>query len=235
MPGGMVAKVQSAISATTLLYHWGQQRPRLPDSLLHRIAVVTCIPDFHKQRIFGVLKQIVSVAAYVEYFSSLRWSNAAQRQLAQIALHAESLADQIRQLDKAALEVLESSLCESDEWLVLTPGDMSIVEYCEALIRELSRAASVRVFFDRPRHRPRNRVKYFALNYLIGGLYRVIVSEANGRLTLGQDSAKGRLNGTLPDVLELLQPYIPRIVPTNLNFSMLQRPLSKARSILRNV
>lgn len=80
-------------------------------------------------------------------------------------------------------------------------------------------------------HRPRKSYKNRSFQFLIAALYRVIVVEAQGSLTLWQDA--GDLKGTLPVVLDVLRPYIPRVLPVRIPFSTLHRALvrvKKARS-----
>jgi hypothetical protein len=79
-------------------------------------------------------------------------------------------------------------------------------------------------------HRPLRSFKHSALNFLVEGLYLSIVVEAKGELTLWQDSATGELKGTLPDVLELLRPHLPGLLPEKMNFSTLHRALARAKS-----
>jgi hypothetical protein len=75
-------------------------------------------------------------------------------------------------------------------------------------------------------HRPPKSYKNRGFEVLIAVLYRVIVVEAQGSLTL-RDS--GDLKGTLPLVLEVLRPYVPGVPPAKIPFSRLHRSLVRAK------
>ena len=106
--------------------------------------------------------------------------------------------------------------------------------------RRLAAVARVAAAIPHSQWRSKRRPKeHAALQMLIEMLYIKIVAQAGGKLTLGEDRAggrksrcraAGRLNGTLPEVMEALQPFVsPDIVPGKLTYSMLQRPLARAK------
>jgi hypothetical protein len=78
-------------------------------------------------------------------------------------------------------------------------------------------------------NRPSRSFKHRSLDLLIHGLYRLIVVDARGELTLWEDRVSGLLKGTLPAVLELLRPNLHNILPEKIPFSTLHRALARAR------
>ena len=96
-------------------------------------------------------------------------------------------------------------------------------------LRHLSESAySASKLEKKAAHRPLNSVKHRGLTFLIHALYKRIVEEAQGELTLWEDSA-GDLKGTLPALLDMLRPYLPGVLPKKLTFSTLYRVLAKAK------
>jgi hypothetical protein len=75
--------------------------------------------------------------------------------------------------------------------------------------------------------RPKGSVKNPHLHFLIGSLYRSIVKDADGKLAVRKGKICGEAKGTLPTVLTILRPYLPRIIPTKLPYSTSRRVLQK--------
>jgi hypothetical protein len=138
-----------------------------------------------------------------------------KKQIKQVEKMAKGLESSIQLLEEAALRRLNS-----EYWI--TP--LLLKE-----IRALAGGAHAASLFKEKKapHRPRQSYKNRAFNFLIAVLYRVIVVEAQGSLTLWQDA--GDLKGTLPLVLEVLRPYIPGVLPVKIPFSTLHRSLVRAK------
>ena len=71
------------------------------------------------------------------------------------------------------------------------------------------------------RHLP--KVSNVPLRVLISGLRDLIVREAHGKLTLWNDPVGGGVKGTLPEVLAILRPYLPDVIPVKVNYRTLRR------------
>jgi hypothetical protein len=138
-----------------------------------------------------------------------------KKQIKQVEKMAKGLESSIQLLEEAALRRLNS-----EYWI--TPP---LLKEIRALAGG-AHAASLSKEKKAP-HRPRKSFKNRALNFLVAALYRVIVVEAQGSLTLWQDA--GDLKGTLPVVLDVLRPYIPGVLPVRIPFSTLHRSLVRAK------
>jgi hypothetical protein len=77
-------------------------------------------------------------------------------------------------------------------------------------------------------NRPLGTVQNPALSYAIDGLYKAIVIEGHGELSLWEDDDR-ELQGTLPSVLKLLHDRLPDKVPGNMSHSTLRRCISRAK------
>jgi hypothetical protein len=77
-------------------------------------------------------------------------------------------------------------------------------------------------------NRPPGTVQNPALSYAIDGLYKAIVIEGHGELSLWEDDDR-ELQGTLPSVLKLLHDRLPDKVPGNMSHSTLRRCISRAK------
>jgi hypothetical protein len=78
----------------------------------------------------------------------------------------------------------------------------------------------------RRKHRNVPSVRNVPLRLLITRLRTLIVDQANGQLTLWNGPRGGRPNGTLPDVLAILRPYLPDVIPAKMNYRTLYRYLN---------
>jgi hypothetical protein len=77
-------------------------------------------------------------------------------------------------------------------------------------------------------NRPPGTVQNPALSYAIDMLYRAIVKEAHGQLSLWENVDR-ELKGTLPSVLKLLHDRLPDKVPGNMSYGTLRRCISRAK------
>jgi hypothetical protein len=78
----------------------------------------------------------------------------------------------------------------------------------------------------RRKHRNVPSVQNVPLRLLITRLRTLIVNQANGQLTLWNGPRGGHPNGTLPDVLAILRPYLPDVIPAKMNYRTLYRYLN---------
>jgi hypothetical protein len=138
-----------------------------------------------------------------------------KKQIKQVEKMAKGLESSIQLLEEAALRRLNS-----EYWI--TPPLLKEIR----ALADGAHAASLSKEKKVP-NRPLKSYKNSALNLLIHGLYRIIVVEAQGSLTLWQDA--GDLKGTLPVVLDVLRPYIPGVLPVRIPFSTLHRSLVRAK------
>jgi hypothetical protein len=77
-------------------------------------------------------------------------------------------------------------------------------------------------------NRPPGTVQNPALSYAIDCMYKAIVIEGHGELTLWEDDDR-ELKGSLPWVLKLLHDRLPDKVPANLSCTTLRRCISRAK------
>ena len=77
-------------------------------------------------------------------------------------------------------------------------------------------------------NRPPGTVQNPALSFLIDRLYKCIVEEGQGELTLWENVDR-ELKGTLPMVLKILHDRLPDKVPANLSYTTLRRCISSAK------
>ena len=138
-----------------------------------------------------------------------------KKQIKQVEKMAKGLESSIQLLEEAALRRLNS-----EYWI--TPPLLKEIRALADGAHAASQSKEKKV-----PNRPLQSYKNRALNLLIHALYRVIVVEAQGSLTLWQDA--GDLKGTLPVVLDVLRPYIPGVLPVRIPFSTLHRSLVRSK------
>jgi hypothetical protein len=79
--------------------------------------------------------------------------------------------------------------------------------------------------------RPKGSVKTSNLHLFVSRLYRDVI-RVQGKLTASENIKTGQLQGTLPDVLDLLRPYLPGVIPERheLSRKTLERIIRKAKA-----
>jgi hypothetical protein len=77
-------------------------------------------------------------------------------------------------------------------------------------------------------NRPPGTVQSPALSFLIDLLYKCIVEEGHGELTVWKNDNR-ELKGTLPSVLKILRDRLPDKVPANPSYGTLRRYISRAK------
>lgn len=80
---------------------------------------------------------------------------------------------------------------------------------------------------NRVSNRPRGSTKNPILRRLICDLYVSLVESAGGKLTLYVN--QGEIRGTLPAILEILRPYLPKVIPVKLPYETLRDIRKSAR------
>jgi hypothetical protein len=203
----------------------------LPVEVLNRIATIVKAANpaalttkrrpFPK-RLFPDLEPTTSLGSQLSVAASLAGFDLSKsptpkekKQIKQVAKMAKGLEFSIQLLEEAALRRLNS------EYWIMPP----LLKEIRALA-DGAHAASLSKKKGVP-HRPRESFKNRGFQFLITVLYRDIVVEAQGSLTLWQDD--GDLKGTLPLVLDVLRPYIPGVLPVRIPFSTLHRALVRAK------
>jgi hypothetical protein len=162
----------------------------------------------------------IEAAWHLDHLQKLHYDNLTRKQLKQIKL----IAYIVKELENA-IEALEGS--PREHLRSAYPSNKLPLEEIHNLGDAARLASENRE--QRPAQRPPRSFKHRGLHFLIEALYRLIVVEAQGELTLWENRTSGGLGGTIPEVLELLQPYIAGLLPRKLNFSTLQRALSRAK------
>jgi hypothetical protein len=201
----------------------------LSNENLERIVQVTEVPEkFQHHARMGIDRA-------VHLLDSREW-RPDERRRRLVKASFERLASLSQELNKAIEEIADqlgqSSILLSFEWSDREDDNgafdhvdlMSLLcdftDHCEQM------AAPSR---KHPPHRPRGRVQSPELRFLIRELYKSIVNEGHGKLTLWQD-ADGELKGKLPAVLKVLHDSLPGKVPATPPYTTLRRFLSEAAS-----
>jgi hypothetical protein len=198
----------------------------LPNELIDQMAIVVRAKDPSGLRRRAFPNHPLNLALFIEavwfihYMQLINYDSLTRRktkQIKEIGKLAEKLEETINLLDESSRLRLRSGTDKSR-----LPMDE---------IRNLGVAARSATQPSRLKipHRPVRTFKHRAFHFLIEGLYYYIIVEAQGELTLWQDSATGRIRGTLPRVLELLRPYVSSILPKKMRFSALYRPIARAK------
>jgi hypothetical protein len=202
------------------------QNASLPIDLLNRIATVADAqnPMSLQKRTFPTypmdLVLFIHAVMFVDYMQKLNYDSLTRKQIKQIKQVAQIAIDlecAINQLEEGARLRLQSA---NGSLKVTLDGIHKLADATRSAAEPQKEKVS---------HRPPGSFKHNALHLLIEGLYLRIVVEARGKLTLWQDSVNFCLKGTLPDVLELLRPHLPGILPKKMNFSTLHRALARAK------
>jgi hypothetical protein len=205
--------------------HW--ENAKVPIDLLHKIAIVVDAqnPMGLQKRTFPEhpmdIELFLVAVVFEDYKQKIKYDRSARNQVRQIKHVAEisiELKNAINHLEEPARLRLQSAYGSLE---VLLNEIHKMVEAICSVAQAQKKKES---------HRPLRSFKHGALNFLVEGLYLSIAVEAKGELTLWQDSATGELKGTLPDVLELLRPHLPGLLPEKMNFSTLHRALARAKS-----
>jgi hypothetical protein len=160
----------------------------------------------------------VEVAWHLDHLQKMHYDSLTPKQLKQVKLIADTakkLEDAIEALEESPREHLRGA-CPSSK---LPLEEIHNLGDAARLVSEKRE--------QRPAQRPARSFKHRGLHFLIEALYRLIVVEAQGELTLWENN--GALSGTLPEVFALLQPYIAGLLPEKLHFSTLYRALSRAK------
>jgi hypothetical protein len=201
----------------------------IPIDLLHRIAIVVGAqnPMALQKRTFPThpMDIVLFLVAVVgeDYKQKLKYDRSARKQIrqikrvGQIAIELENAINHLEEPARLRLQNAYGSL-------------KAPIDEISKLVEATRSAAQPQKKKDS--HRPLHTFKHGALNFLVEGLYFDIVVGAKGKLTLWQDSATGKLKGTLPEVLELLRPHLPGILPEKMHFSTLHRALARAKKPL---
>jgi hypothetical protein len=197
----------------------------LPNKLIDQIATVVRAknPSSLGRRISPNhplnLALFIEAVWFVHYMQLINYESPTLRQTKQI----ENVGELAAKLEEAIKPLDESSR------LRLRGGTASRLPLDE--IRNLVVAARSAAQPSRLKisHRPPRTFKHRAFHFLVEGLYFYIVVEAQGELTVWQDSATGRIRGTLPRVLKLLRPYVSSILPRKIPFSALYRAIARAK------
>jgi len=203
----------------------------LPIALLEQIAVVVGArnPASLQRRTFSThpmdVSLLMTAVVFEDYLQKFKFRSPTRRQIKKMELVAKNAEE----LEKTI------ELLEEPERFRLQNAHASLRQ-SRAEIRKLANAArsAATSVKENVSDRPLHSFKHNALNLLIAGLYPRIVIEAGGELTLWQDCATGQVNGTLPDVLELLRPYLEGILPEKMHFSTLYRALARAKNAYRS-
>jgi hypothetical protein len=208
----------------TVLEPWEKwESANLPAEVLDRIATIVNArnPVALRRRTFPTHPMdaalILTAAVFQVHLQRLRFDSPTRKQIKQIkevAKIAEKLECSIQILEQPTLFRLENAYRQK----LPLDGIHSLAE--------AARSASEQKKKDS--HRPSRAFKNRGLHFLIEALYGLVVEQAEGELTLWQDSA-GDLKGTLPAVLEVLRPYIPGLLPNKMHFSNLHRALVRAK------
>lgn len=163
---------------------------------------------------------MLTAVVFEDYKQRLNFDVLTQKQLKQIKRVAEisqELERSINTLDEPARFRLKNGYKRA----ALPLGEIrDLVEAAQSTPIPIEKKAS-----NRPVHSFKSR----SLELLIHGLYRLIVVDAQGELTLWEDRGAGRLKGSLPAVLELLRPQLNGILPGSIPFSTLHRALARAK------
>jgi hypothetical protein len=162
------------------------------------------------------IASFLMTVVFEDYMQKLKYDRSAQKQNTAVAKISIKLQNAINNLAEPARLRLQNAY---GSFPVLQDQIHKIVEATRSAAQPQKKKAS---------YRPLRAFKHSALNYLVEGLYFYIIVRAKGKLTLWQDS--GELKGTLPDVLELLRPLLPGVLPEKMNFSTLHRALTRAKS-----
>jgi membrane-bound ClpP family serine protease len=75
-------------------------------------------------------------------------------------------------------------------------------------------------------HRPRGSIQNPILRMLILDLYRSVVEQGRGKLTLRRDVDD--IKGTLPAVLAILRPFLPKVIPVKIPYKTLRNARKSA-------
>jgi hypothetical protein len=202
----------------------GTDAPLLPEIVLDQIVHTAGIPQ-ELQAIGRRLVQFYVDCAFEEYKYRLRGTPTPPRsELKRVAQLSKELAETLAALSRGvyALELYFKG----------DGGAFGSLLKFELTLRTLSDAA-VRLMSPSKRtdaHRPRFSVKNPTFHHLVQGLYSAIVKNSQGRFAVRKSSTSGELKGTAPAVLNLLQPYLPDIVPRKLAYSTLRRMLQQAKA-----
>jgi hypothetical protein len=203
------------------------ENPRILIDLLLRIAIVVGARNpmaLHKRTFSRYPMDIVSLLDTVvreDYMQKIKYDRFTRKQIrqlqrvAQIATELENAINHLEEPARLRLQVFGSLKAPLDEIHKLVEASRSVAQPQK----------------KKNSHRPVSTFKHSALNVLVEGLCRFVV-EAKGKLTLWQDSATGELKGTLPEVLELLRPLLPGILPEKMHFSTLHRALTRGKKPL---
>jgi hypothetical protein len=223
LKGNILAKADSP----ALERPWSRwEEASLSNELLDRIASLVSAknPSALRRRTFRSypvdLALMIEVVWSIHHKQTIKFDNITRRQIKQ--------ADTIRQLS----EELECAIKLSDDSVKLrlqaatARSKLPLDEIGDLAVAARSVAKPSRA---RISHRPSGTFKHRALDFLVSGLYALIVVEAEGDMTLWQDSGTGRLCGTLPAVLGLLRPYLSGVLPEKIPFSTLYRPIARAK------
>jgi hypothetical protein len=198
----------------------------LPIELLDRIAVIVDAqyPDSLRRRTFPKhptdVELMMTAVVFEDYLQKINFRSPTSKQIKAMELVArivEELENTIERLEEPALFRLHNA-----------HGSLKVAR---DEIRKLANAARSAAKSQKKSvsNRPLRSFKHNALHLLIEGLYLRIVVEARGKLTIWQDSATGELKGTLPEILELLRPYLHGVLPKKMHFSTLHRALARAK------
>jgi hypothetical protein len=179
------------------------------------IVQVTGIPE--ELRCFA--RQSVDIEFHL--FESRSWDRddrrrklvrATAKELARLAQDLYNAIDEARDLIQLEVELSPADYDGDD-------GDINIDEFCERLASPPAKQVA---------NRPTGTVQNPGLSFLIDGLYRSIVEDGQGELTLWETDDR-ELKGTLPSVLKILHDRLPDKVPANLSQGTLRRCISSAK------
>jgi hypothetical protein len=206
-------------------------KARLPNELVERIAIAVNAknPDALRRHTFtsypADLAIMIEAVWCIHHRQMISFDKITLRQIKQ--------ADTILQLS----EKLECAIVSSDESVKLRLQDVAARKLPLDEIRDLAVAARSVAQPKRAKisNRPAGTLKHRALDLLVGGLYGLIVLEAQGEMTLWEDHSTGRLCGTLPAVLELLRPWVSGVLPEKVPFSTLYRSIARAKKACASV
>ena len=203
------------------------ENPRILIDLLLRIAIVVDARNpmaLQKRTLSRYPKDIVLLLDTVvqeDHMRKIKYDRFTRKQIrqiqrvAQIATELENAINHLEEPARLRLQVYGSLRAPLDEIHKLVEASRSVAQPQK----------------KKDSHRPLSTFKHSALNLLVEGLCRLVV-EARGKLTLWQDSSTGELKGTLPEVLALLRPLLPGILPEKMHFSTLHRALTRGKTPL---
>jgi hypothetical protein len=176
---------------------------------LAKILDLACVPSDRRTRteIAVDVDQVVERALFVQRIRNLKRQKDTRMRLKHIAKLSRDLLKALEGLDD---EVFKA--CRVDR--------VSVIGLLATLLDVPLRYFAVSQPKKLISHRPRGSIQNPVLRMLILELYASIVEGAQGKITLRKDVDD--IKGTLPDILEVLRPYLPDAIPVKLPYETLR-------------